>query len=495
MGQDTDRHDRHRRRDVRATDRRALARPGRPPAGAAQHSSSGKLSLGPDIVVVFDGARRLRSLPGVVSLLKQGPALGIYSICLDTDERLLPEEASAVVLQTHAGADPAPAAGDRRRRDRARPARRAPGCNRVARVLAPIRDISGGDDDSVLPSACRLTEVMAHRTAHRRRSSRARWTLSPRSTEAVVGVSLDGPFAIDLRARRAARPGRRHDRRRQVRAAADDRGVARGREPARRHDLRARRLQGRRGVQGLRRPAAHRRHGHRPRHAPRRARAGVARRRARRAASTCSPRPGRRTSRTTSTCSAKRPELPAMPRLLIVIDEFASLARELPDFVTGLVNIAQRGRSLGIHLILATQRPGGVVSPEIRANTNLRIALRVTDASESSDVIDAPDAGQHLEEHARPRLRPARRQLAGAVPVRPRRWSPSGHRRPPRPARRGSPSSASRELAAADPDAAQGAVVRRRRGHRPQGAGRAPSVRPTSELGLRARSTARGCPR
>src|SRR5690606_3215420 len=86
------------------------------------------------------------------------------------------------------------------------------------------------------------------------------------------------------------------------------------------------------------------------------------------------------------------PGLVGMPRLLIVIDEFASLARELPDFVTGLVNIAQRGRSLGIHLILATQRPSGVVSPEIRANTNLRIALRVTDASESSDVLDAPDA-------------------------------------------------------------------------------------------------------
>jgi S-DNA-T family DNA segregation ATPase FtsK/SpoIIIE len=82
----------------------------------------------------------------------------------------------------------------------------------------------------------------------------------------------------------------------------------------------------------------------------------------------------------------------AMPRLLIVIDEFASLARELPDFVKGLVNIAQRGRSLGIHLLLATQRPGGVVSPEIRANTNLRIALRVTDSSESSDVINAPDS-------------------------------------------------------------------------------------------------------
>jgi S-DNA-T family DNA segregation ATPase FtsK/SpoIIIE len=83
-----------------------------------------------------------------------------------------------------------------------------------------------------------------------------------------------------------------------------------------------------------------------------------------------------------------------VPRLLIVIDEFASMARELPDFVTGLVNIAQRGRSLGIHLILATQRPTGVVSPEIRANTNLRIALRVTDPAESTDVIDVPDASR-----------------------------------------------------------------------------------------------------
>ena len=53
-----------------------------------------------------------------------------------------------------------------------------------------------------------------------------------------------------------------------------------------------------------------------------------------------------------------------------------------------------RGRSLGVHLILATQRPSGVVSPVIRANTNLRIALRVTDDSESTDVIDARDAAR-----------------------------------------------------------------------------------------------------
>jgi S-DNA-T family DNA segregation ATPase FtsK/SpoIIIE len=83
-----------------------------------------------------------------------------------------------------------------------------------------------------------------------------------------------------------------------------------------------------------------------------------------------------------------------MPRLLIVIDEFAALVAELPDFVTGLVDIARRGRSLGVHLILATQRPAGVVSAEIKSNTNLRIALRVTDAGDSQDVIEAPDAAQ-----------------------------------------------------------------------------------------------------
>jgi DNA segregation ATPase FtsK/SpoIIIE, S-DNA-T family len=88
----------------------------------------------------------------------------------------------------------------------------------------------------------------------------------------------------------------------------------------------------------------------------------------------------------------RRRELDPLPRLVLIIDEFASLVAELPDFVTGLVGIAQRGRSLGVHLILATQRPAGVVSADIRANTNLRIALRVTDPAESQDVIDVADA-------------------------------------------------------------------------------------------------------
>lgn len=78
---------------------------------------------------------------------------------------------------------------------------------------------------------------------------------------------------------------------------------------------------------------------------------------------------------------------PPLPRLVLIVDEFASLADELPEFLSGLLAIAQRGRSLGVHLVLATQRPAGAVSLDIKANMSLRIALRVTDPSESADVI------------------------------------------------------------------------------------------------------------
>ena len=79
-----------------------------------------------------------------------------------------------------------------------------------------------------------------------------------------------------------------------------------------------------------------------------------------------------------------------LPRLVVVVDEFASLAKELPDFLGALVSIAQRGRSLGIHLLLATQRPAGVVTDDIRANTNLRIALRLQDRADAHDVVGDP---------------------------------------------------------------------------------------------------------
>ncbi|HET7303700.1 MAG TPA: FtsK/SpoIIIE domain-containing protein [Segeticoccus sp.] len=88
----------------------------------------------------------------------------------------------------------------------------------------------------------------------------------------------------------------------------------------------------------------------------------------------------------------RRGEVEAPPSLVIVVDEFAALVQEVPDFVDGVVNVAQRGRSLGLHLILATQRPAGVIKDNLRANTNLRMALRMADEADSEDVLGTPAA-------------------------------------------------------------------------------------------------------
>ena len=81
-----------------------------------------------------------------------------------------------------------------------------------------------------------------------------------------------------------------------------------------------------------------------------------------------------------------------MPRLLLVIDEFAMLAKDFPDVLSSLVSVGAVGRTLGVHMILATQRPAGVVNNDILANTNLRVALRVQSKEDSSNVIEVPDA-------------------------------------------------------------------------------------------------------
>ncbi|MDP9981484.1 S-DNA-T family DNA segregation ATPase FtsK/SpoIIIE [Pseudarthrobacter oxydans] len=84
------------------------------------------------------------------------------------------------------------------------------------------------------------------------------------------------------------------------------------------------------------------------------------------------------------------PEAP--PYLIIIVDEFAALATEVPEFVDGVVDVAARGRSLGLHLILATQRPAGVIKESLRANTNLRVALRMADVDDAIDILGVPTA-------------------------------------------------------------------------------------------------------
>ena len=81
-----------------------------------------------------------------------------------------------------------------------------------------------------------------------------------------------------------------------------------------------------------------------------------------------------------------RPE--PLPRLVVVVDELKALVDEVPRFLEGLVRLAALGRSLGVHLVLASQRPTGALSAEVRANINLRIAFRVRDRTDSVDVVD-----------------------------------------------------------------------------------------------------------
>ncbi|MEV0218475.1 FtsK/SpoIIIE domain-containing protein [Streptomyces sp. NPDC050704] len=396
----------------------------------------------PDIVVIWDGSRRLRSMPGVVRLLREGPGVSMYAICLDEEERFLPGECQAVVVaepkpeeqhspQTNAaggaqagrgyqaGSNGFPSFqawhtnetddqqdGSRKplelrlrveqtgkaRVKNVRPDFVSPAwCARLSRSLSPLRDISGESEDSALPGSSRLLDVLQLEPPTSDAIT-ARWRMGGQSTMAVIGESYDGAFGIDLRRDGphgliAGTTGSGKSELLQTIVAAlavantpenmtfvlvDYKGGSAFKDCVKLPhtvgmvtDLDAHLVE--RALESLGAELKRREH--------------------------ILADADAKDIEDYQDLVRRDPSHPPVPRLLIVIDEFASMVRDLPDFVAGLVNIAQRGRSLGIHLLLATQRPSGVVSPEIRANTNLRIALRVTDGGESSDVIDSPEAG------------------------------------------------------------------------------------------------------
>lgn len=81
-----------------------------------------------------------------------------------------------------------------------------------------------------------------------------------------------------------------------------------------------------------------------------------------------------------------------LPHLFLISDEFAELKKEQPDFMSELVSAARIGRSLGIHLILATQKPSGVVDDQIWTNSRFRLCLKVQNAGDSKEMLRTPDA-------------------------------------------------------------------------------------------------------
>ena len=152
---------------------------------------------GPDIVVVLDGARRLRALPGLIRILKEGPAVGVRAICIEEEARLLPEECSVVVT---VGPERIRVAAQRQATvTDVRPDRIPDGWfETVARAVAPMVDADDESDAGGLPTSSRLLDVMLLEPPTARAIT-GKWSVRPRTTEVVVGESLDGPFAFDLR--------------------------------------------------------------------------------------------------------------------------------------------------------------------------------------------------------------------------------------------------------------------------------------------------------
>lgn len=84
----------------------------------------------------------------------------------------------------------------------------------------------------------------------------------------------------------------------------------------------------------------------------------------------------------------------SLAHIVVVIDEFAALATDHPDVLSQLVRLAAQGRSLGLHLIAATQRPAGTIDAAMRANMGLKICFRVTTDADSHDILGSNDAAQ-----------------------------------------------------------------------------------------------------
>ena len=356
----------------------------------------------PRTLVVLDGARTLRRVPGMPQVLATARMSGISAICIDDTERELPEECAAVVswdpytpgyVTLRGGTDvPGLVLADQVG---------AGWADRAARALAPIRDISREDGQAAIPSAARLLDLLGMPDPSVS-SVLGLWERYGRTTAVPIGIGADGPFVVDIRADGphaliAGTTGAGKSELLQTLIAS----LAAANRPDAMNFVLIDYKGGSAFKDCARLPHTVGMVSDLDGHLTERALASLAAELKRREEILLAAGAKDIEDYWEATSRARGRFSPApasaaepLPRLMLVIDEFASLVAELPDFVAGLVGIAQRGRSLGVHLVLATQRPAGVVSADIRANTNLRIALRVTDAAESLDVIDVPDAAR-----------------------------------------------------------------------------------------------------
>ncbi|MFC5788267.1 FtsK/SpoIIIE domain-containing protein [Agromyces tardus] len=130
-----------------------------------------------------------------------------------------------------------------------------------------------------------------------------------------------------------------------------------------------------------------------------------------------------------------------LPRLVVVVDEFQAMIERFPDVGPVIADIAARGRSLGLHLVLAAQRPNGIVREQVAANCPIRVSLRVIDRADSVAVvgvdaaaaIDAALPGRGILDAGDGHAAPFQSALVDATAIARARGAHAGSARPRRP--------------------------------------------------------------
>jgi len=399
-------------------------------------------------LVVLDGSYQLRMGFDLAALLRDGRAAGLYFLCLDETAAQLPTECRQAVVQLtndHGSVLATLLRPGEEHHDIAADIVSPAVCETAARALAPIVDVGGRTAAGSLPSSVRFLDVAGLEPPDPRQIQ-ARWEAGGRTTQALLGLRADGPFVLDL----AQGPhllvagttgsGKSELLQTLVSSLA----------VANRPDAMNFVLIDYKGGAAFRafRPLPHTAGmlSDLDEFLVERAlvslRAELQRRKA------ILDRADKTNLQRYWDALPGLPGSDPLPRLVIVVDEFAVMSEKLPEQLASLIDIGRQGRSLGIHLVLATQRPAGVVTADLRSNINLRIALRVASPEDSRDVIETVDAARiPAEGHAgrayawlgegRPvafqsarvgGLRPGARQAQAPVVV-PLRWADLGHPR------------------------------------------------------------------
>jgi len=375
---------------------------------------SGPVDFGHQIIVVLDGARELRKRPDLLTVLRRGAEVGVYTLCLDTTDInecrgkvVVATDGHVLVFGSHASfGEPATA--------ETLPATEA---EVTARLLAPLQDparTGGGADD--VPYPVRFLDLLDLHTPTEDDVIRL-WTASPGPTTSVpIGANAAGPVRIDLarqgpHAMLAGTTGAgksvllqslvtsllMHNRPDELNLVlVDFKGGAAflpfvefpGDDDERRERERA---AGRRvrcpHVVALIRSTEGDPASDFDETAARRVIASLKAEVSRREGILA--RYGGELDRY---LAEKPADQPVLPRLVLVFDEFARVLDIAPGFMPQLVNVAGKGRSLGMHLLLATQSLSGKLTPELKNNVDLRLSLRQNEKADSTEVLDAPDA-------------------------------------------------------------------------------------------------------